>query len=325
MNRSLWNFLSLVSWFAKEESVSIPQTLFSEIDKHRKLSVSHQYFSQKVIHQVLSFTGKTCLGLKMAHCIYPGAFYNLGYLFMTAPNLLVAIRKVSLLPRLYDNLCQFELIEDESGLTVRVSNDCEHDIDRYVVNEAALSIMVHYSQWVQKKPVSITDVQFAHSQINELSLYKKYLNVTPSFNQPYSQIRFPREAVEFPLLTSEPEYHEMLEQRLLRLHETMSLSFVDHVKVVMRKLLKSGEISRQILADELCISEKTLERRLSKNNESYRSLLLSIRKELAQRYLNSSHYSIEYIAKMLGYSDRNAFSKAYKKWMGHSPRAEPNV
>ena len=111
----------------------------------------------------------------------------------------------------------------------------------------------------------------------------------------------------------------------LRLHETMSLSFVDHVKVVMRKLLKSGEISRQILADELCISEKTLERRLSKNSESYRSLLLSIRKELAQRYLNSSHYSIEYIAKMLGYSDRNAFSKAYKKWMGHSPRAEPNV
>ena len=49
-------------------------------------------------------------------------------------------------------------------------------------------------------------------------------------------------------------------------------------------------------------------------------MLDKIRSELAQRYLGDKHLSFTDIALLLGYSEQSAFTRAFKRWFGVTPR-----
>jgi AraC-like DNA-binding protein len=74
------------------------------------------------------------------------------------------------------------------------------------------------------------------------------------------------------------------------------------------------------LAKTLCMSQRTLRRRLEALNTSYSLLLDEVRKELAIGYVTSTRYTTGVIADLLGYSDAANFRHAFKRWTGVSPR-----
>jgi len=51
----------------------------------------------------------------------------------------------------------------------------------------------------------------------------------------------------------------------------------------------------------------------------FSDLLRSIRQQLAQKYIRDD-YSVEQITYLLGFSEPSVFRKAFKKWMGVTPR-----
>ncbi len=73
------------------------------------------------------------------------------------------------------------------------------------------------------------------------------------------------------------------------------------------------------VAKELCITERTLHRRLAAEGTSYRALLDEVRATLAAELL-SSGLSVEETARRLGYSETAAFTRAHTRWNGHPPR-----
>lgn len=95
------------------------------------------------------------------------------------------------------------------------------------------------------------------------------------------------------------------------------------VKDLLRK--STGKPPTQCeLASSLCMSQRTLRRRLEDLNTSYNLLLDEVRKELAIHYVTSTQYTTEVIAELLGYSDPANFRHAFKRWTGKSPRNYPN-
>lgn len=72
-------------------------------------------------------------------------------------------------------------------------------------------------------------------------------------------------------------------------------------------------------AAELCLSPRTLARRLSGRNTSYRELLDQVRRRDAMQLLRDSGLSVEEIAARLGYSSGANFARALKSWTGLTP------
>ncbi len=92
-----------------------------------------------------------------------------------------------------------------------------------------------------------------------------------------------------------------------------------HVKrLLMEPAARIASISE--IADKLCMSERTLRRRLESLGSSYNTILEDIRKTLAIRYLCDTAMTTEAIAEVLGYSDSANFRHAFKRWTGHPPR-----
>lgn len=75
------------------------------------------------------------------------------------------------------------------------------------------------------------------------------------------------------------------------------------------------------LASELNMSPRNLRRVLEKENTSYQQIKQKLRCEKALSLLNDSNRSISEIGLELGFDEASVFSRAFKTWMGLSPRA----
>lgn len=73
------------------------------------------------------------------------------------------------------------------------------------------------------------------------------------------------------------------------------------------------------VATGLCLSPRTLARRLSERNTSFRELMDEVRRRDAMQLLRDSSLSVEEIAARLGYSSGANFARALKNWSGLTP------
>lgn len=72
------------------------------------------------------------------------------------------------------------------------------------------------------------------------------------------------------------------------------------------------------IARELCITERTLHRRLAAEHTSYRALVDEVGVTLASALLESG-LTVEETARQLGYSETAAFTRAFIRWAGEPP------
>ena len=81
-----------------------------------------------------------------------------------------------------------------------------------------------------------------------------------------------------------------------------------------------GELPEfETLAGEMNMTAATLRRRLHDEGTSYQSIKDQLRRDLAISYLSHSARSAMDIGLELGFSERSAFHRAFKKWTGASP------
>ena len=76
----------------------------------------------------------------------------------------------------------------------------------------------------------------------------------------------------------------------------------------------------EAVAAALQLSDWTLQRKLREHGLSFSQLVEQTRQQLALRYLRQGSLSISELAPLLGYSETSAFSRAFKRWLGVSPR-----
>jgi AraC-like DNA-binding protein len=96
--------------------------------------------------------------------------------------------------------------------------------------------------------------------------------------------------------------------------------FINRVKGEIRRLLATGCNGIEDLSDAIGMNRWTLQRRLGEEGTSFSALLEETRRGLARSYIAQGQLPLTEIAYMLGYSENSAFTRAFNKWYGASPR-----
>jgi AraC-like DNA-binding protein len=94
-----------------------------------------------------------------------------------------------------------------------------------------------------------------------------------------------------------------------------------HVERLLEPAMKTGDVRMERIASELGVSRQTLFRRLKAENVTFEKVLDELRHRMALHYLNGGRMSVSQTAHLVGFSDPAAFSRAFKRWTGASPRA----
>lgn len=84
--------------------------------------------------------------------------------------------------------------------------------------------------------------------------------------------------------------------------------------------LPQGKLGMQQAAELLGFSVRTLQRRLAAAGTTYSRLVNRVRHEEACRLLGETDLPVSVVSTMLGYSEPSAFSRAFQRWTGVSPR-----
>ena len=100
---------------------------------------------------------------------------------------------------------------------------------------------------------------------------------------------------------------------------TTSESVKEQVKRSLRRLLAGRRPSLQDVAQELGLSARTLQRRLTGADITFQKLVEDTRRELARHYLKQQAMELSEAAFLLGFEDANSFFRAFQDWEGTSP------
>lgn len=217
-----------------------------------------------------------------------------------------------------------------------ISGTCERDGDeaRIVLHERAagagrrvfaheLLLMLLYgvSCWLVGRRIPILRTEFSYPEPAHSAEYRLMYSPELSFNRPNTLIGFDSSYLGLPVVQNERSLKEFLrtapESILVKYKNGSSLTA--KIRRRLRQFLPGEVPDFESLAEELNMTPATMRRRLHDEGESYQSIKDQLRRDLAIGYLSHSDRSVMDIALELGFSERSAFHRAFRKWTGASP------
>jgi len=92
------------------------------------------------------------------------------------------------------------------------------------------------------------------------------------------------------------------------------------VESALMPVLHTGDAGMDRVARQLGVSRQTLFRKLKAEGVTFAGVLDELRQKLAMDYLGGRKVSVNETAYLVGFSEPAAFSRAFKRWTGCSPR-----
>ncbi|MBC8753881.1 AraC family transcriptional regulator ligand-binding domain-containing protein [Kordia sp. YSTF-M3] len=189
-------------------------------------------------------------------------------------------------------------------------------------NEATFSATVVVIQAIGDQKTYPVSVSFKHSAPKKLDDYQKAFQCPILFNQSHNVISYKTEQLEMRTTKADASINAFLVERVKEATEGIELNsnkIVTDIENLIKDALPSGIPSVAQLAEIMGMSARTLTRRLSKNNVTFRDLIQKKQEELSKYLLSKSHVSIAEIAFKTGFSEQSAFNRAFKRWTGKTP------
>jgi AraC-like DNA-binding protein len=193
------------------------------------------------------------------------------------------------------------------------------DLERFYIELLYAAIMRSGNTLIPKGRVSV-HVEFDYDAPYDKTPYQKLFGSKVKFNSIRSVLSFDEASLNMGIVTANPVARDIFRRECDRLlsrdtHRGMVSERVQEV------LLKSGTEfpTSMIVANQLHMSESTLQRRLAKEGYKFQQLLDQVRNKLAHEYLTSTQLTINEIAALLGFSDAANFRRSFKRWSNKTP------
>ncbi|KAA0992412.1 helix-turn-helix transcriptional regulator [Dyadobacter aurulentus] len=110
-----------------------------------------------------------------------------------------------------------------------------------------------------------------------------------------------------------PEYLKMISQL-----DTTD-KFSDKVRITMLSMSDPELPDIDSVCDVMCLTARTLQRKLLKEEITYRKITEDLKKQICSFLILHEPYPIASLSYILGYSEPASFIHSFKKWYGNSP------
>lgn len=167
------------------------------------------------------------------------------------------------------------------------------------------------------------EVRFEHAAPADASEHRRLLGTTVSFGHDTNSVVLEAALLDQPTRGADASLLPILERHIAGLlaERPAASDLAGQVRHIVARALGDGCPTIDMIADELGTTARTLRRRLDELGTTFQELVDAARLALAGEYLGDAAVSLTEVAFLLGYSDASAFTRAYKRWTGETPRA----
>jgi AraC-like DNA-binding protein len=217
--------------------------------------------------------------------------------------------------------------------SLEVSRAAHHD-DRYVIIEMRITLTpapvarqyIELALGVLRRVISLLAgkdfrpvvVHVPHDPIAPEQEYARYFAAPVRFREPFWGITIHRADFDRPI-SKDTGAHDSLRAYLDSITGSGMPDLTETVLRLIRHLLPIGALSVDLVADQLGMHPRTLQRRLAEQSTTYGRLLDQTRKDLASRMLRDTDMPLTQLAGVLGYSEQSVLTASCRRWFDTTP------
>lgn len=165
-------------------------------------------------------------------------------------------------------------------------------------------------------------IHFTHGEPGYRDEYDRVFNVPLVFGSHRNAILIDNELLSVKLPSANPYVSQVLSRHagtlLHRLENSRTIR--GRVENLLLPNLGTAQAGIEAIASNLGMSRQTLFRKLKAEGVTFAQVVDELRHKMAVHYLSEKNVSVTEAAYLVGFSEPAAFSRAYKRWTGASPR-----
>ncbi len=260
------------------------------------------------------------LGLHAGEEVKPGYLGALGYIAMSCATLGEALNRHIEYQNLVSNQGRVELWNERDVVRMMWHGQAE-SVSRHVV-ENIFSAWVSFARWISGSQLSPALIEFSHDKPSDIQEYQRVFGCEVQFSKKHNALTIPKPFLEFPLVQADLELKKFYESKardLIEKQQNQQPDFLQQLRAFMAHSLIQGKLTLEAVATHFDLSPRALQRQLAKCQTSYKTLLDSIRHDLALSYLDDGSTDLLELTFLLGFSDQAAFQRAFKRWTKVTP------
>jgi AraC-like DNA-binding protein len=152
-------------------------------------------------------------------------------------------------------------------------------------------------------------VHFIHEAPAELQVHRRVFRCDVQFGSDFNGVVCATTDLDRPNTQANAVMARYAHSFIDALPRAGQSSIVLEVRKSIYLLLPMGRASVEQIAQGLGMNVRTLQRRLDESGASFSDLINGVRRELAQRYIANTGYSLGRIAEQLGYTNPSSFTR----------------
>lgn len=262
----------------------------------------------------------SALGLEAGKRYHFTAFGALGFAMVSSPNARSAMDVALRYFHLTFAFTRFHVQDkgDETHVTLDDSS-LPLDVRDFIVERDCAALVTVQRDLFSSRP-GLQSVYFTRRAPKCTKVYEAFYGVKPIFGAMSNRAILSRAALMAPLSQGNELAFKTADEQCIALLDRHQ-SRVGLAAKVRDHLVKNGAHipGMDAVASDLCMTPRTLRRRLLDDGTTFLKLRDEVRLALAQEFLSSLALSVEEIAERLGYSEPTCFINAFKRWSGQTP------
>ncbi|MET0385698.1 MAG: AraC family transcriptional regulator ligand-binding domain-containing protein [Polyangiales bacterium] len=260
--------------------------------------------------------------IRFARALSASDFGVLGFAAMTAPNAAAGLARVARYYAVLADTARLQLIEDAAVVRVELVRPGERSLGLRIMNENTIACLLQAVRSVTRTQVTPLQVAFRHAAPARLAAHADFFGCSLDFDAPWEGLVLPAGALAVAPAWRDAQMDNFFVRHASELYRRLQGdgTTTDRVRAAIEQLLSDGEPAPATVAKRMGVSERTLRRQLQHEGVTLRALVDDTRRELAVRLLVQATVNITEIAYLLGFSEPSAFTRAFKRWHGCSPR-----
>jgi AraC-like DNA-binding protein len=262
----------------------------------------------------LAKSGDRHLGLSAAEAWEPRADHLVVLLMMSAETVGEGLEASVRYQELLSHGRVITLGEDPKHHVIHI-NKIEHELPITVHEIEFLAVFVmKLLCFATDGAFKVREVHFEHPYRGNIQKYTRAFGCSVLFGKEKTAMLVDDEAWVLPLAHGNQALHGQLRGVASGLHAAIeSHHFIDTVRDRIKILLPRGNSSIEGVASALCMTPRTLQRRLQDDGTTFRALVDSIRKSILLDCLERNQ-TREETMRHAGYTNPRSFRRALKRW-----------
>ena len=172
-----------------------------------------------------------------------------------------------------------------------------------------------------KPDLHVHRVELRQNEPAGSDVYARVFEAPVYFGATADRLCFTNEEWNAPIESADAALAQLMEDHARIIAQRIPQSFPgfadDVQKQIVSALAEGG--SAEHVARSMCLSVRTLQRKLESSGTTFREVSESVRGKMAEAYLSDRRVSIAEVAFLLGFSDQSSFNRAFRRWTGETP------